>query len=69
MHMNDLDFYRAAKILLDQHGMQGAWSVLTVKAINHHLVNDHAGLAITQAVQAALRTLTFVERDGGELVH
>ena len=63
-----IDAYRAAKILLDVHGSQEAWRFLTARAIDEHLASDEAALAITLAVQEALRVLVQDGPEGGERV-
>ena len=61
--MDKIDAYRAAKILLDQHGGQEAWRILTARAIDEHMAGNQASLAITLSVQGALRAL--VQDAGG----
>jgi hypothetical protein len=53
-----LDPFRAAKLLIDQHGEQEAWRILTARALDEHLAGNLEHRGITQTVLSALHELT-----------
>ncbi len=62
--MDDIDAYRAARILIDMHGEQEAWRILTARAVDEHLAGHLEARAITQRVLSALREMTREMREG-----
>lgn len=55
---DDLGPIRDAKRLLQQHGAQEAWRILTAKALDEHLQGHIAAREATQKTLAALNVLT-----------
>ena len=56
--VSEFDTLRTAKLLLDQHGPQEAWRILTAQAVDEHLAGKTERRTATQQVISALLKLT-----------
>ncbi len=66
--MDDLDAYRCAKLLLDQHGRDAELHAAT-RADELRAVGDEAGRSAWMRILAAMHELPRTERRWGEALH